>query len=173
MSVAVAVVFTVLVQLSDTPSDRWLLLAWLVPATTFVAEKIWPHVPNDTLLRIVSCLLAVVIASQLVFIWRAHTRHERASSFRDRLAQICTATASSTTSGGPAWIAANESMISQLAALTPPDERTRELTSYLANAIRNSEASFNANDPVKQAQWQQLAREIAGDLDIGPSCGVF
>lgn len=171
-SVAVAVLCTVLVLLSGAPGDRWFLLAWLVPATTLVAEKVWPHLPNITLLRIVSCLLAIVIAGQLFFIWQAHRRHARASNFRDQLAQICTTTASTST-GGPAWIAANESMIAQLAALTPPDGRTRELTGYLINALRNSEASFDANDPVRQGEWQQVAREIAGDLDISSSCGVF
>jgi hypothetical protein len=172
-SLGVAVLCTVLVLLSGAPSDRWFLLAWVVPATTALAEKIWPHLPNTTLVRIISGLLAVVIVGQLGFVWHAHTRHERASGFRDSLAQICTDTVSRRSSGTPAWIAANESMIAQLQTLTPPDQRTRELTGYLANALTQSEASFRLNDHAKQAEWQQLAREIAGDLDISSSCGVF
>lgn len=176
-TLAVAVVCTVLVVLSGAPSDRWFLLAWLLPAATALAEKICPHLPNTTLVRIISCLLAVVVVSQLWFIWNAHTnaqtRQERASSFHDRVAQICANTVSRSSGGTRTWIAANESMIAQLQTLTPPDGRTRELTGYLINALRNSEASFRVNDPVKQGEWQQIARQIAGYLYISPSCGVF
>lgn len=173
-SVAVAVICTVLVLLSDTPSDKWFLLAWLVPSTTALAEKIWPHLPNPTLVRIVSCLLAVVIVGQLWFVWRAHTRHERVSSFQNRLAQICTDTAAlRSSSGTPTWVAANEWMIAQIETLTPPDERTRKLTGYLIADLQNSETSLKVNDPVTQGQWQQLARKVAGYLDVNHSCGVF
>jgi hypothetical protein len=171
-SSVLAVVVSVLVLLSDTPSDRWLLLAWLVPASTALAEKFWPHLPSATLAVVLSCLVVLVILGQLLFIWHAHTRRARASSFRSQLAQICTNTVSR--SGGQGqWIVANEWMIAQTKMLTPPDQRTRELTGYLINALRQSQASLRVNNLVKQGQWQQLARQIAGDLDIGPSCGVF
>lgn len=171
-SLVIAVVATVLVLLSDTPSDRWLLLVWLVPASTTLAGKLWPHLPNTTLALVLSCLIALVIVGQVVFIWHAHTRHERASSFRDQLAQICAGTTARSAVQGQ-WIAANEWMIAQAETLTPPDQRTRELTGYLINALRQSEASLRVNDPVKQGEWQRLARQIAGDLNIGPTCGVF
>jgi len=171
-SSVLAVVVSVLVLFSDTPSDRWLLLVWLVPASTALAEKFWPHLPSATLAVVLSCLVVLVLVGQLVVIWHAHTRHERASSFRGQLAQICTGTASRS-SGQGQWIAANEWMIAQTTALAPPDQRTRELTAYLINALRQSEASLRVNDPVKQREWQQLAQQIAGDLGIGPSCGVF
>lgn len=172
-SLAVAVLCTVLVVLSTVPSDRWFLLAWLVPASLALAERTWPDLPSATLVRIVTCLLALVIVGQVWFIWRAHTRHEQARGFRDQLAQICADTAARTGDTTPAWIAANEWMLAQLASLTPPDQRSRELTGYLANALHASEAYLNTNDPGEQRQWQQLARETARDLGIGPSCGVF
>jgi hypothetical protein len=172
-SLAVAVMITVLVLCSGAPSDRWFLLAWLVPATTTVAEKIWPRLPNATLAGFISCLLAVVIVGQLVFIWRARNEQQQANSFHDQLSQLCTDTDSRSSGGRPGWIAGNEWMIAQLQTLTPSDERTRELTGYLIVELQGSEASLKLDDPIKHAEWQQAAREVAGYLGINQSCGVF
>jgi len=64
-------------------------------------------------------------------------------------------------------------MIAQLQTLTPPDERTRELTGYLVVELQGSEASLDLGDPIKHAEWQRAAREAAGYLGINRPCGVF
>lgn len=172
-SLAVAVVLTVLVVLSDTPSDRWLLLAWVVPLTTTLADRIAPRLPARALVLIVSGLLAVVVTVQLGFIWQDHRAQARATTFHERLDRICDRTASISRGGTLQWIVANESMLAEIETVTPPDERTRKLTSYLVIALRGAETSMKLNDNAKQLEWQQMARQVAGYLGINRSCGVF
>lgn len=174
LSLAVAVVLTVMVVLSGAASDRWFLLGWVVPATTAVAERVGPRLPVATVTQVVACLLALVIVVQLAVIWQAHQAHLRANDFRDRLAQICADTAARSGGGVPGWITANEAMVADIETLNPPDQRTRNLSSSLIGALQGADNSVRRNDPAaKQHEWLQLAQQLASDLGIHRSCGVF
>lgn len=173
ISVAVTVVFTVLVALSDTPTDRWVLLVWLVPVAIATADILGQRLPAETLAYLVACLLAAIITAQLALIWQTHGQQARMNTFDDRLAQICADTASLSSRPTTDWIVANDSMLRQLQTLTPPDGRTRTLTGYLIAELQGAEASFNYNDPAKQRAWQESARYTVRDLGINGSCGVF
>jgi hypothetical protein len=173
VAVAIAVVTTVLVALSDARSDKWGLLVWLLPAATASADRLMPRLPPDVLPGIAACLFAVVIVAQFGLIWQAHNTHARADAFHDRIAQICADAASLSSRPTTEWIVANDSMLRQLQTLTPPDVRTRKLTGYLIAELQGAEASFNYNDPSKQREWQESARDTARYLGINRSCGVF
>lgn len=177
---AVAAVVTVLVALSDSPADRSLLLVWLVPVVVLGVDLLGRRLPADALPYSLGGLLAIVVVAQLWLIWGAYRDQARADAFRNHLAQICAETAALPVGTQAEWIAANESMLTKLGKLAPPDdERTRTLRRDLMTDLAYAEWSLGKDQELRDAgrmtweQWLPFARLDAKHLGVNRSCGVF
>jgi hypothetical protein len=180
IATAVAAVVTVLIALSDSPADRGLLLVWIVPVVILGVDVIGRRLPADALPFSIGGLLAIVVVAQLWLIWGAYRDQARADGFRNHLAQICAETAALPMGARAEWIAANESMLTKLGQLAPPDdERTRKLRLDLMTDLMYAEWSLGKDKALRDAgrmtseRWLHYARLDAGHLGIDRSCGVF